>query len=242
MFCSKCGTKLNDDAKFCAGCGAAQAVQSQPVQQVQQNFQQTPVQQQYSQYTQQQSYYPQAQGAAVAVKRKPKGVIIAAIALLVVAATVFSLIFFNDENTCKRTVDSFLTEFSKGNLKNAFRKYVPPHFKEMDKSAKSKGGWSKLEYERKNSIDTYDQEFVSWKITDVKIFDSSDDEFESIVKNYETAFSDPAGAKKITNYAEVTAFLTEPDGETDEHIFYLLKINGVWYINPNIAIDIAIAQ
>lgn len=74
MFCSQCGSKLPDGAKFCTSCGAQLAAAQQPQQpqqpqyqppqpnnQYQQQFQQPYGQQQYNQQYQQQQYGQQQQ-------------------------------------------------------------------------------------------------------------------------------------------------------------------------------------
>ena len=228
MFCSKCGTKLNDDAKFCAGCGAAQAVQSQPVQQP---------------YIEQ-SRYPQQQGTFVVVKRKPKGVIIAAIALLVVAATVFSLIFFSDENTCKRVINDAYTQTAKGNYKNGYKKFFTPAvYEKVDSDIRKNydGGWEEFEKEVKREIAEKEKK-ISWKIGKVKFYYPSDDTFKDIVNAYANQFDDTEGSKKVTKVAVVAVSETvkiKYDAANDKistntykSDVYLMKIDGKWYVMP----------
>ncbi len=112
IYCSKCGNRSAAGTRFCSKCGTAlrqpaaqppvqqvqqPVYQAQPVQQVQQPVRQAPPVQQYAQtqpvYAQPvyaQPVYAQPAPAAVAVKKKksPFGLIIAAVALLLVVTLI----------------------------------------------------------------------------------------------------------------------------------------------------------
>ena len=121
MFCSKCGVKNSDEAKFCAGCGSQMGVLAQPTQpiapapQAQPAYQQPPIQPQMN--------------VAPALKPKKKMPLILKILIVIVliVVAVVALAMFATQGLVT-AVENHLALLKKGDIAAAYTQTTSKEF------------------------------------------------------------------------------------------------------------------
>ena len=223
MYCSKCGTYMNDDDKFCPNCGtgadgqAPAAVVSGP----------KPV-------------------SAPRKKLSNKALIgILAVAAAVVIAVVLILIFtLGGSNSPEGVLKKFVNAMANSDLQGMLDCSVPD---DVLAYVLQDEGMSRSEFQRQlkntqSEIDSYRKEYgyypSSYDITVVKSHELSRDDLEDLNAYYNQNYK--TGKYYISEAREVTIRLTSGYGGTEEVVVF--KVNGKWYVSlqdvPNVLNEI----
>lgn len=225
MYCSKCGTYMNDDDKFCPNCGtgadgqAPAAVVSGP----------KPVR-------------------APRKKLSNKALIgILAGAAAVVIAVVLILIFtLGGSNSPEGVINKFVKAYFNEDLEGMLEASVPDEV--LDYVLREEG-MSRSEFQRqlKNAqaeIDSYRKEYgQSQRVSGVTIVGSralDRDDLEDLNSYYNRKYR--TGKYYISEAQEVTVRLNSYYGDSGTEEIVVFKVNGKWYVSlddvPNVLNDI----
>lgn len=225
-FCTKCGTQLNDDSKFCNTCGAQQAIQPQNPQ---------------PQYAQ--PHYAQPQyGAPVPPANQPKKkskiwiIPVAAVAAVLMAVLIVFIVKLNSGGafTINGAIDEFFDAYSTCDTTDYINITLS---KDMFKAVASEYDMDTTEF-----IDYIDRNMESLKNTygkmKFKIIEIHEPDFEDKddVKECIEDIEDDTGVKvKLQAICEVEVEYSRWDKTINEWIddtetFELYKVGGKWYV------------
>lgn len=217
MFCVNCGTKNEDGAQFCVGCGATLNAASAPA----------------AEPAPAPAPAPAAPKAPKTQQEKYRMVgMIAVAAVAVVLALVFVALFAG--RGYKATTRQFIRATYSANAKKIFRLVPDKVLKEEFESNKDRReAIEDAQDSLEEMIEFYDEYFDDWKYS-FKITDSekiTGDDLKDLKKEYKNKYGLKISAAREV---EIDFVITYDDGDEEmenEMTIYLIKVGNSWYLD-----------